>query len=68
MRFGLREEQFNKKLDENFGKTLSSFIIRYRLVIILCQIKRDIMQKIGVCIYAREKHWTANGSHAKQSW
>jgi hypothetical protein len=30
MIFGGRANQFNKKLDENFGRNLSSFIIRYR--------------------------------------
>jgi hypothetical protein len=31
MRFGGRAKRSNKKLDENFGRNLSSFIIRYRL-------------------------------------
>jgi hypothetical protein len=32
MCFGGRAKRSNEKLDENFGRNLSSFIIRYRLV------------------------------------
>ena len=34
---------------------------------ILFEVREIIMLKVRICIYVREKHWAANGSHAHKS-